>query len=153
MRKFKKKLKRPRTPWDSARLEEETKLLKEFGLRRKREIWSAEEIVRNFRRRARSMIAVKDERKTKIMIDKLAEMGMTQKGQGLEHVLQLKASDLLNRRLQTIVFKKGFAKTIKEARQSIIHGHVYVDGRRTKFPAFLVPIEKENLVEIRGVKK
>ena len=153
MRRLKKKLKRPRRPWDSTRLEEETKVLKEFGLRRKREIWSAEEIVRNFRRRARSLIAVRDEKKIKIMLDRLAYMGLIQKGQGLEHVLQLKVGDLLNRRLQTLVFRKGFAQTVNGARQSITHGHVYVGGRRTNFPAYIVPVEKEGMIEIRGGKK
>jgi len=153
MRKLRKKLKRPRSPWDSARLEVEGKLLKEFGLRRKREIWSAEATVRNFRHRARSLIAVRDEKKTKIIIDRLVYMGLVQKGQGLEHVLQLKAGDLLNRRLQTLVFRKGFASTVKEARQSITHGHIYVGGRRTLFPAYIVPAENENLIEIRGGKK
>jgi small subunit ribosomal protein S4 len=153
MRRLKKKLKRPRRPWDSSRLDEEAKVLREFGLRRKREIWSAEEIVRNFRRRARNLIAVKDEKKAKIMLDRLVSMGLIQKGQGLEYVLQLKVNDLLNRRLQTLVFKKGFASTVNGARQSITHGHIYVAGRRTTFPACIVPIENENLIEIRGGKK
>jgi small subunit ribosomal protein S4 len=153
MRRLRKKLKRPRSPWDSERLEGETKLLKEFGLRRKREIWSAEEIVRNFRRRARSLIAVRDEKKVKIMLDRLVYMGLVEKGHGLEHVLQLKAGDLLNRRLQTMVFKKGFASTVNEARQSITHGHVYVGGRRTVFPAYIVPVDQENMIEIKGGKK
>jgi small subunit ribosomal protein S4 len=153
MRKLKKKLKRPRAPWDSTRLEEEKKILKEFGLRRKREIWSAGEIVRNFRRRARNLVAVKDEKKENIMLERLASMGLIQKGQGLEHVLNLKVNDLLNRRLQTIVFKKGYASTIKGARQSIVHGHVLIAGRKTTYPAYIVPAESESQIEFKGEKK
>jgi len=144
---------RPRAPWDATRLEEETKILREFGLRRKREIWSAEEIVRNFRRRARSLIAVKDERKTQILLNRLVNMGLIQKGQGLDQVLQLKANEILGRRLQTLVFKKGFASTIKEARQRITHGHVYVGERKMVFPSYIVLVEEENQITAKGGKQ
>jgi small subunit ribosomal protein S4 len=150
MRRLKRKLKRPRTPWDSVRVEEETKIMKEFGLRRKREIWRAQEIVRNFRRRARNLIAVKDENKTKILLDKLVKIGLLQKGQKLEDVLQLKVTDLLNRRLQTLVYKKGFASSIKHARQKITHGHVYIGERRVIYPSYIVPIEEEELIRLKG---
>jgi small subunit ribosomal protein S4 len=153
MRRLRKKMKRPKEPWDSARLEEESKLLREYGLRRKREIWTAEAIVRNFRRRARSLIAIKDENKTKILLGKLTEIGLIQKGQGLDHVLQLRTNDILNRRLQTIIFKKNFSSGIKEARQKITHGHVYVTGRRTTFPSYVVPVNEENTIEVKGVSK
>jgi small subunit ribosomal protein S4 len=153
MRRLRKKLMRPRAPWDATRLEEETKILREFGLRRKREIWSAEEIVRNFRRRARSLIAVKDERKTQILLNRLVNMGLIQKGQGLDQVLQLKANEILGRRLQTLVFKKGFASTIKEARQRITHGHVYVGERKMVFPSYIVLVEEENQITAKGGKQ
>jgi len=153
MRKLKKKLKRPRSPWDSTRMEEENKLTKEFGLKKKGEIWRAEAVVRNFRRRARALIAEKDERKMKILLERLVEMGLIQKEQGLDQVLQLKAYDVLNRRLQTLVFKKGFATSAKDARQRIVHGHVYVDGRKTTFPSYTVPVKKENTINVKGGSK
>jgi len=153
MRRFRKKMKRPRTPWDSVRIDEEGKLLREFGLRRKREIWSAQEVVRNFRRRARNLIAVKDEKKTKILLDKLTELGLLQKEQGLDQVLQLKVNDILNRRLQTIVHKKEFATTVREARQKIAHGHVYVAGRKMTFPAYIVPAKHESQIIVKGGSK
>jgi len=153
MRRIRKKLKRPKKPWDSSRIERENGILKEFGLRRKREIWRAEAIIREFRRRARNLIAVKDEEKTKVLLEKLTKMGLLEKGQGLDQVLGLSVNDLLNRRLQTIVFKKGLASTIKEARQKITHGHVYVKGRRMVFPSYIVSVEEENLIEVKGGKK
>ncbi|MEE9323688.1 MAG: 30S ribosomal protein S4 [Candidatus Aenigmarchaeota archaeon] len=153
MRRLRKKFKNPKTPWDSSRLEEEGKLLREFGLKRKREIWRAESIVREFRRRARDLIAVKDEEKTKILLDKLVGLGLIEKGQGLDHVLVLSANGLLNRRLQTLVLKKGFASSIKEARQKIAHGHVYVDERRMKFASYIVPVGKEQMIRVEGGKK
>lgn len=153
MRRLRRKFKNPKTPWDSSRIEEEGKLLREFGLRRKREIWRAESIVREFRRRARDLIAVKDEEKTKILLDKLVGLGLLEKGQGLEQVLTLSVNEVLNRRLQTLVFKKGFASTMKEARQKIAHGHVKVGERTAKFASYIVPVEKERMIRIEGGKK
>lgn len=153
MRKIRRKYKRPKRPWDSSSIEEEGKLLREFGLRRKREIWRAESIVREFRRRARDLIAVKDEEKTKILLDKVVGLGLLEKGQGLEQVLALGVNDILNRRLQTLVFKKGFASSIKEARQKIAHGHVHIEGRRAKFASYMVPVEEERVIKVEGGKR
>jgi len=152
MRKLRKRYKKPKRPWDSSRIEEERKILKEFGLRRKKEIWVAEAIVREFRRRARNLIAVKDESETKVLLDKLARLGLLEKGQALENVLALSVRDVLNRRLQTLVFKKGFAETMKHARQVITHGHVCIGGRRITFPSYIVPVEEEKLIKLRKEK-
>lgn len=153
MRKFRKKFKRPRRPWDSDRIEEESRILKEFGLRKKMELRNAESTVRDFRRRARDLIAVKDEEKTKVLIDKLVKLGLLKKGADLEDVLKLKAEDLLGRRIQTIVMKKGGASTMKHARQKVTHGHVYIKDRKVSFPSYIVPMEQEKMVEIKGGKK
>lgn len=154
MRKLRKRYKKPKRPWDSSRIESERNILKEFGLRRKREIWVAEGIVRDFRRRARDLIAKKDEKEKRILLDKLVGLGLLQKGQGLENVLALNVRDVLNRRLQTIVFKKGFADTIKHARQKITHGHIYMGNRKIIFPSYIVPIEKEKFIKLKeDIKK
>jgi len=153
MKKLRRKYKKPKRPWDSSRIEEEKRILREFGLRRKREIWVSEAIVREFRRRARDLIAIRDEKGTKILLDRLVGLGLLQKGQGLENVLILNVKDILNRRLQTIVFRKGFADTIRHARQKITHGHVYMGGRRMIFPSYIVPFERENEIRLKGGKK
>ena len=44
----------------------------------------------------------------------------------------------LERRLDNVVFRLGFARTRKEARQSVRHGHFQVNGRRVDIPSFLV---------------
>lgn len=45
---------------------------------------------------------------------------------------------LLERRLDNVVFRLGFAPTIPAARQLVSHGHVKVNGKRVNRPAFLV---------------
>ncbi|HDH91682.1 MAG TPA: 30S ribosomal protein S4 [Candidatus Aenigmarchaeota archaeon] len=149
MRRFKKKYQKPKKPWEKARIEEEKKLMKEYGLRRKKEIWRAEAILRKYRRMARELNARMDKEKEKILIQKLIRLGILNNGATLDDVLELSVKDILNRRLQTIVYKKGLANTIKQARQLIVHGHVYIKGRKVIWPSYLVPREEEDKIEVK----
>lgn len=153
MRRLKRKFKRPRMSWDSVKIEEEKKILKEYGLRRKKEIRRIEAVLRNFRRRAREIIATKDEAKKKVLLDKLIKMGLITKAQDIDDVLALTVKDILNRRLQTIVLKKKLANTINQSRQFIVHGHIAVDKRRVKFPSYIVPLEEEGKIEFYDTSK
>lgn len=45
---------------------------------------------------------------------------------------------LLERRLDNVVFRLGFARTRKEARQTVRHGHITVNGRRVDIPSVQV---------------
>lgn len=158
MKKQKKKFEKPLRPWDKTRIEEERKIIQNYGLRRKKEIWKTESILRNYRRLARNLAAKRDKEKEKILLDKLFRMGLIGKDADLDDVLALTVEKLLDRRLQTLVFKKGLALTPKQARQFIVHGHIAVDGRRVKWPSMIVPISKENKInlyeknKIKGVK-
>jgi small subunit ribosomal protein S4 len=55
------------------------------------------------------------------------------KGRSGENLLQL-----LERRLDNVVFRMGFATSRAEARQLVRHGHFQVNGRKTTTPSFLV---------------
>jgi small subunit ribosomal protein S4 len=52
----------------------------------------------------------------------------------------------LERRLQTLVYRLGLAKTIKQARQLITHGHIAIDGRRVTAPSYIVEKEEESKI-------
>lgn len=54
---------------------------------------------------------------------------------------------LLERRLDTVVYRMGFARTIMQSRQFVNHGHVVVNGRKVDIPSFLV--KPGDVVEIR----
>src|SRR3989338_732981 len=140
-KKSRRMYKRPKRPYDKERITKEKKILKEFGLRRKKEVWRAESLLRNFRRRAQSLLARSDDQKQKELFDRLNKLGL--KVEKLDDVLILDLEHILARRLQTIVYKKGLAKTIKEARQLIVHRHVIVDDRKIWYPSYLVTAEKE----------
>ncbi|MBI4094540.1 MAG: 30S ribosomal protein S4 [Candidatus Liptonbacteria bacterium] len=47
-----------------------------------------------------------------------------------------KLVELLERRLDNVVFRLGFAKSRAQAAQLIVHGHIFVNGRRTRSPGF-----------------
>jgi small subunit ribosomal protein S4 len=47
---------------------------------------------------------------------------------------------LLERRLDNVVFRLGFAASRAEARQVVRHGHVLVNGRKVSLPSFLVKV-------------
>ena len=147
MRRIRKKFKKPRSPWSITKIKEERSLLNEYGLRRKKEMLIAQEILRVYRQRARVLIAEKDKEKERILIEKMSKTGMLTKKEGtLDDILALSIRNVLDRRLQTIVFRKGLAKTPMQARQLIVHGHVSVSGKKTKFPSYIVPIDEERKI-------
>ncbi|HIQ50329.1 MAG TPA: 30S ribosomal protein S4 [Nanoarchaeota archaeon] len=146
MRRHRRKYERPRKRWDKQRIEYEKKLMEKYGLRRKKEIWRAQYILRKFRRRARDLLASPDEKAKQELLNKLYRLGLVEKDATLEDVLKLTVEDILERRLQTIVYRKGLAKTIKQARQFIVHGHIAVNGKRFPFPSALVRREWENSI-------
>ncbi|MBI4337078.1 MAG: 30S ribosomal protein S4 [Chloroflexi bacterium] len=45
---------------------------------------------------------------------------------------------LLERRLDSVVFRLNFAKSRRQARQLVLHGHITVNGRRMDIPSFIV---------------
>jgi small subunit ribosomal protein S4 len=54
---------------------------------------------------------------------------------------------LLERRLDNVVYRAGFAKSRDMARQLIRHGHFLVNGKRVDIPSFLV--SERDIVEVR----
>lgn len=50
-----------------------------------------------------------------------------------------KLMGLLERRLDNLVFRLGFAPSIRAARQLVSHGHIMVDGKRVNVGSFVVP--------------
>lgn len=51
-----------------------------------------------------------------------------------------KLIELLERRLDNVVFRAGFARTIPAARQLICHGFVQINGKRVDIPSFRVTV-------------
>ena len=58
---------------------------------------------------------------------------------------------LLESRLDNVVFRMGFARTRKEARQIVDHKHVLVNGKQVNIPSYL--IKAGDVIEIKENKK
>jgi small subunit ribosomal protein S4 len=145
-KKQRKKFDTPRFRWRKDVLQEELKLLGQFGLRNKHELWRHKTALSKNRSIARSLISKSTEERTKMENELLAQLkkkGILQETAVLDNVLDLTIEDVLERRLQTIVFRKGLARTIFQARQLITHGHVTINGRRVTIPGYIVLREDE----------
>jgi small subunit ribosomal protein S4 len=148
-KKPKKKYETPKFPWRSDVLQNELVLLGQYGLRNKRELWRHKTMLSKFRGIARSILSMPAEKRVKLeseLLGKLKRLGILPKHAVLDDVLDMTVEDILERRLQTIVFRKGLAKTIYQARQLITHGHISVNGRIVFSPSYLVTREEEESV-------
>lgn len=150
MKRKHKNYSRPKRPFDKARIDEEKEIVKNFGLKNKKEIWKAEAKIKGFRERAKKKVSASEEDK-KLFFSKLNKIGL--KVNSIAEVLSLTKEDLLNRRLQTVVFKKNLSKSVKEARQLITHKKVLVDGEAVNIPSYIVPVEYENKITIKAKKE
>jgi len=137
------KFETPLRPWVKETIEAENEIRNEYGLRRKKEIWRAEAVLRGWRRRARELAASRNAEEEKILLAKLCKMGLIGANANLDDVLGLEMRNLLDRRLQTLVFKRGFAHSAKQARQFIVHGHIAVGGVKIAWPSMIVPAALE----------
>lgn len=139
-------------PWRKDVLQAELVLVGKYGLRNKRELWIAKTLLRRVRAKARKLLALppgEREVRGRPLISKLYHMGLLPSPDvTLDDVLRLSVEDLLERRLQTLVYKKGLARTIYQARQLIVHGHVAVNGRRVRSPGYLVSRGEEEMVSL-----
>lgn len=64
--------------------------------------------------------------------------GYYQKARRMQGVTGENLMQLLESRLDNVVFRLGFARTRKEARQTVTHGHITVNGRRVDVPSYRV---------------
>jgi small subunit ribosomal protein S4 len=152
-KKQRKKYDTPRFPWRTDVMQEELKLLGQYGLRNKHELWRQETLLSNFRGTARSLIGQPAEERKKMedeLLARLKKLGILVETAVLDDVLDLTTEDLLERRLQTIVLRKGLAKTVQQARQLITHGHVTIGGQRVRIPGYIVPKAEEGQLEYKA---
>lgn len=188
-RNYNKSFRRPRRPYEKERLDSELKVLGEYGLRNKRELWRVQAALSKIRKAARTMLTM-DEKDTKRIFEGNALLrrrgpcrapegrarlpraagargagGAPRDGRGparcrltrygllpedkkeLDYVLSLKLEDFLNRRLQTIVWKLGLAKSVHHARVLIKQGHIRVGKQIVNVPSFLVRVDSERHID------
>jgi small subunit ribosomal protein S4 len=148
----------PKRPFEKTRIEEETRLVIEYGLRNKREVWKAQAYLRRYRKAARDLLSLMSagvdvqtfETKKAVLIDHIQRMGLLGPDADIDDVLSLKVTAQLERRLQTLVYRQGLARSPKQARQLITHGHVAINGKRVSIPGYRVKRVEETQISYYG---
>jgi small subunit ribosomal protein S4 len=152
-KKARKQYSRPRSPWRADQLAQELYLLGTFGLRNKRELWRAQTQLSSVRKQARTLLAATQVvrlREEKKLLDSLRRKGLVGEAASLDDILSLTVEDVLSRRLQTMVFKKGMALSPLHSRQLIVHGHVTIGDRVITIPGYEVGSQEEGSVRLTG---
>ena len=134
----------PSHPWQGERIKAEVVVVNEYGLKNKREVWKAQTTLRNLRKQSGDAQAKIE---ADALLAKCGRLGFLTTDATLNDILTLKADDVLSRRLQTIVYEKGLSSTIKQARQMITHGHIFVNGHKVTVPGYIVTRKEESSIE------
>ncbi|MDD5022874.1 MAG: 30S ribosomal protein S4 [Candidatus ainarchaeum sp.] len=150
-RKFKNKYESPKKLWERDRIAEEKTLKSEYGLKNSREIWVAAAELKKYRREARRLLSILEEDRKKDVekiLNRLNRFGILPKSATLDDILSLEVKSILERRLQTRVLRKGFAKTIKQSRQLISHGFIAVGEHVVTVPGYLVTEDEDSKIQL-----
>ena len=153
-KKHRKQYSRPGKIWNRESIDREKILMREYGLKNKEELWKFDSVLRNFRKQAKNLIARRGEEQAdkegKQLIAKLVKLNILKPDAVLEDVLGLDNKSLLDRRLQSIVLKRGLARSINQARQFVVHGHISVGENKVNVPSYLVNSDEESLITFSG---
>ncbi len=146
-RRQKKKYVTPKRPFDTERFEQELQLIGSYGLRNKRELWRHKTELSRYRRTARNLLAIPESERRLMeseLVNKLSRIGVLKGERLLDHVLDLTLEDVLERRLQTVVFRNGLACSMYHARQLVTHGHIALGDQRVNTPSRLLTVSEED---------
>ncbi len=149
-KKQRRKFETPRHPWREGVLSEELNLLGLYGLRSKRELWRHETDLSRYRNTARSLLGMPPEKRQRLekeLLAKLNRLGLIREDSTIEAVLDLTVQNLLERRLQTMVYRSGLARNPYQARQLIVHGHMAIGDRKVTAPSYLVLHKDETAIK------
>jgi small subunit ribosomal protein S4 len=146
IKRFKKKYTTPMHPWNATRILLERDIKSKYGVANKKEIWKMESTLKSFKDQAKSLLTrtdVQAGKEREQMQHRMVSLGLVKTGSEMDDILGLQLRDIMNRRLQTLVFKRRMARSINHARQLIVHEHVMVGDKKITSPSYIVPIADE----------
>ncbi|XP_037053622.1 40S ribosomal protein S9-like [Peromyscus leucopus] len=140
-----------RRPFEKSRLDQELKLIGEYGLRNKREVWRVKFTLAKIHALELLTLDEKDPRclfEGNALLRRLVRIGVLDEGKmKLDYILGLKIEDFLERRLQTQVFKLGLAKSIHHARVLICQCRIRVRKQVVNIPSFIVRLDSQKHID------
>ena len=146
----------PTHPWKQARIDEEHDLKERYGLKKvggMREIWREKSALRRHRNQAMKLIGRVDSteghyaKEKEQLLDSLTKKGLLQTGADIGDVLEINVEHMLSRRLQSVVYYKGLAPSMRAARNLIVHGHICIGEQRMTVPGYHVLKEEEDSLQ------
>ena len=143
--------------FEKERIDGEVKLCGEYGLKTKREIWRTQLALSKMRKRARDLLTLDEHDERRIfegnaLMKRMFKYALLskEKENGLDYVLAVTLHKMLERRLQTRVFKLKLAQSIHHARVLIKGRHIAVGGRIVNVPSYLVTVDNENKITLHN---
>ena len=148
-----KTYRKPKRAFEKERLDSEMKLVGEYGLKNKREVWRVNYALAKIRTAARQLLTLDEKNEKRLfqgeaLLRRMNRMGLLAENERkLDYVLGLTAAKIMERRLQTKVFKLGLAKSIHHARCLIRQRHIRVGKQICDIPSFVVRVDSEKHID------
>jgi len=144
---------KPKRPFEKERLESEMKIVGQYGLKNKREVWRVQWALTKIRAAAGSLLTLdeKDERRIfegEALLRRMTRLGLLNESEKkLDYALGLTLAKFMERRLQTKVFKLQIARSMHHARVLIRQRHIRVGKQICNVPSFLVRVDSEKHID------
>lgn len=110
-------------------------------------------VLSRFRSRARELLTLEERDPRRLfegeaLMRRMYRYGfLTEEQDKLDYVLSLTVDNVMERRLQTLVFKQGLAKSIHHARVLIRQRHIRVGKQIVTVPSFVVRVDSQKHID------
>ncbi len=144
-RRNRTKFDKPKDIWNLQRINADNALKDEYALKNMKELWKVQSNISRIRGNVRLLLSgsAPNRQMEANIISSLSKYGIVSNTAKLDDLLDLKVNSFLERRLQSIVFRKGMARSMRQARQLIAHGFIAVNGKKASRPGRMLTSEEE----------
>jgi small subunit ribosomal protein S9e len=152
-RNYSSNFRKPNRPFEKERLEAEMKIVGQYGLKNKREVWRVQYYLEKVRAAARRLLTLEEKDPRRIfegeaLLRRMTRLGLLNENERqLDYVLGLTISKMMERRLQTKVFKLQVARSMHHARVLIRQRHIRVGKQICDIPSFMVRVDSEKHID------